>query len=57
MQYRFIHKQKFMGKVLQDSFVKTVQGEREVQETVRAIYSDPHVFSVTYEKVGDQNEG
>lgn len=46
-----------MGKVLQDSFVKTVQNEREVQETVRAIYSDPHVFSVTYEKVGDQNEG
>lgn len=49
--YRFIHKQKFMGKVLQDSFIKTVRSEKEIQETVSALYSDPHVFQVTYEEI------
>lgn len=50
-RYRFIHKQKFMGKILQDSFIKTVRNEHEIQETVRALYSDPHVFEVTYKEV------
>lgn len=48
-RYRFIHKQKFMGKILQGSFIKTIRNEHEIEETVRALYSDPHVFYVIYE--------
>ena len=56
-KYRFIHKQKFMGKTLQDSFVQTVSDDRQIQEIVRALYSDPHVFSVTYEEVKEEYNG
>ena len=50
-RYRFIHKQRFMGKTLKDSFIKTIRNEQELQQTIDVLYSDPHVFSVDYEEI------
>ena len=49
--YRITYKQKFMGKVIQDSYIRTVRNEFELEQTVDALYEDSHVFSVTYEEV------
>jgi len=50
-RYRIIYKQKFMGKILQDSYIKTVTNNWELQSAISALYEDPHVFEVTYEEV------
>lgn len=52
-RYRIIYKQKFMGKILQDSYIRTVENEHELQHAISALYEDPHVFSVTYEELED----
>lgn len=49
--YRFIYKQKFAGQELQDSFTKSIFNHGEIEQTISNLYRDPHVFSVTYEKV------
>lgn len=50
-QYRITYRQEFNGKILQDSYIKYVRSEREIQQAISALYSDPHVFSVDYELV------
>lgn len=40
-----------MGKILQDSFVKTIYSYAGIEDTINALYSDPHVFEVRHEKV------
>ena len=47
--YRITYKQKFMGEVLQDSYIRTVRNEHELMQAIDALYEDSHVFSVTYE--------
>ena len=48
-RYRIIYKQKFNGKILQNSYIRSVANESELQQAVSALYDDLHVFSVTYE--------
>lgn len=50
-QYRITYKQKFMGKILQESYVKSVSTERELQNAIDTLYEDPHVYSVDYEEL------
>lgn len=40
-----------MGEVLQDSYIRTVASEHELQQAVSTLYDDPHVFSVDYELI------
>jgi hypothetical protein len=55
-RYRISYKQEFNGEILRDSYVRTVRSERELQKAVSALYSDPHVFSVTCEELEDESE-
>ncbi|GGN64482.1 hypothetical protein [Oceanobacillus indicireducens] len=50
-RYRISYKQEFNGEILQDSYVRTVRSEWELQKAVSALYSDSHVFSVTCEEL------
>ena len=49
--YRLIFKQRFMGQVLQDVIMKYDKTVAEMEQSVNALYSDPHVFQVWYEEV------
>lgn len=51
--YRLIYKQDFNGQVLQDVIKKYNKTVAEMEATVDALYSDPHVLSVWYEEVKD----
>lgn len=51
MKYKFTYKQKFMGKILTDSIIKTVESWDEVLQTERDIKTDPHVFWVESEEI------
>lgn len=55
-RYRISYKQEFNGEILRDSYVRTVRSERELQKAVSALYSDPHVFSVTCEELERESE-
>lgn len=44
-----------MGEILQDSYIRTVENDYELQKIVSALYEDPHVFSVTYEEVKEND--
>lgn len=52
MRIRITYKQKFSGKVLTDSYVRTVKDRGEIAQIENDLYSDPHVFSVYWEEVG-----
>ncbi|MCR6096903.1 hypothetical protein HXA31_20300 [Salipaludibacillus agaradhaerens] len=52
-RYRIIYKQKFMGKVIQDSYVRSINNKQELHNAINALYEDPHVFSVDYEELKD----
>jgi len=52
-RYRITYKQRFMGEVLQDSYVRTVANKHELQQAISNLYNDPHVFSVDYELIKD----
>lgn len=54
--YRLIYKQRFFGKELQDTIMKYNKTIAEMEESVNALYSDPHVFSVRYEEVQEDGE-
>lgn len=51
MKYKFTYKQEFMGKILTDSIIKTVESQKDVLQTERDIATDPHVFWVESEEV------
>ena len=53
-RYRIIYKQEFMGKVLQNSYIRTIENEHELQRAISALYEDPHVFSVIYEALEEE---
>lgn len=50
-QYRITYKQDFMGKTLEDSYVRCVKNEYELDNIIDALYEDPYVFSVDYEEL------
>lgn len=50
--YRLIYRQKFMGKIIQDVTLKFDKTVDEMEEAVKALYSDPCVFKVWYEEMG-----
>ena len=50
-QYRVHYKQKFMGEILEDSYIRTVNDESELYQIEMALYDDPHVFSVHCEEI------
>lgn len=52
-RYRITYKQKFNGKILTDSYIKTVRNRGELIQAEQALYSDPHVFSVEWEEIGE----
>lgn len=47
------YKQRFMGEVLEDSYIKYVRNIKEIHQAVDDLYSDPHVFSVNYKELVD----
>lgn len=49
--YRIIYKQKFMGKELQDSYVKYNATVAEMEQAISDLYSDPCVYSARYESL------
>lgn len=53
-RYKVTYKQRFMGEVLVDSYIKTVQSDRELASIEDALYSDPHVFSVNIEAIDEE---
>lgn len=49
--YKITYKQEFGGKILEDSYLRTVDHEGELIKVEQALYSDPHVFSVEWEEL------
>lgn len=54
-QYRIYYKQKFDGKILEDSYIRTVESEGDLMKIEDALYDDPHVFSVYAEEISDES--
>lgn len=52
-RYRITYKQRFMGKVLTDSYIKYVNNYGELIQAEQALYDDPHVISVDLEELTD----
>lgn len=52
-RYRITYKQRFMGEVLVDSYERVVGSRAELDQAVDALYSDPHVYSVTCKELKD----
>lgn len=52
-QYRIHYKQKFMGKILEGSYLRTVVDEEELFKIEERLYNDPHVLSVFWEELKD----
>lgn len=52
-RYRIIYKQEYMGETLEDSYVRSVKNEYELDRIVNDLYEDTHVFSVDYEELDD----
>lgn len=48
--YRVIYKQKYMGQVLQDSYIKYSATMAEMEQAITNLYSDPCVFSAWHEE-------
>lgn len=55
-RYRITYKQRFMGEVLTESYIKTVNNYGELIQAEQALYSDPHVFSVEWEAIGNERK-
>lgn len=53
MRIRITYKQNFRGKVLEDSYVRTVKNREEIQKIENDLYIDPLVFSVEWEEVAE----
>lgn len=51
MRIRITYKQKYRGKILTDSYVRTVKNHEEIIKIKKDLYSDPHVVSVDWEEV------
>lgn len=54
-RYRIHYKQKFNGKVLEDSYIRFVESERDLIKIEDALYDDPHVFSVHAEEITEES--
>lgn len=50
-RYKITYKQRFMGEVLTDSYIKYVNNYGELIQAEQALYEDPHVFSVEWEEL------
>ena len=55
-QYRIHYKQKFGGEILENSYIRTVDSERDLIKIEDALFDDPHVFSVHAEKISNEME-
>ncbi|EAD8885363.1 hypothetical protein AL427_10235 [Listeria monocytogenes] len=51
--YKITYKQRFMGKVIVDSYERTVKDDNELRSAINALYDDPDVFSVSSEEVAE----
>lgn len=49
-RYEIFYSQKFNGEILNGSYTKTIKDESELRDIADALYSDPHVFSVRWER-------
>lgn len=50
-RYRITYKQEYMGETLEDSYIRSVKNEYELDNIVNALYEDSHVFYVDYEEL------
>ena len=50
-RYRITYKQKFNGKILTDSYNRSVDDFGELFDIEQRLYEDPHVFSVEWEEI------
>lgn len=55
-KYLIKYKQKFAGKVLEDSYIKHVNSHDEIDMAIDALYEDPCVFHVEAIKMQTENE-
>lgn len=53
--YKIIYSQKFMGEILTDTYDKWCTA-RELEDSISALYDDPHVFNVEYIELPNVNE-
>lgn len=51
MRIRITFKQNFRGRILTDSYVRTVKSYEEIAKIENDLYIDPLVFSVEWEEV------
>ncbi len=56
-KYLIRYKQKFAGKVLEDSYIKYVRSYDEIDMAIQALYEDSCVFHVEAIKLGDDQNG
>lgn len=54
--YRITYKQKFSGKVLEDSYIKRVRSHEEIDMAIEALYDDPCVFAVEAIRINSTDE-
>lgn len=52
--YKVTFKQRFMGEVIEDSYVKYQQTVEEMDRAIDALCSDPHVFRCWYEELEEE---
>lgn len=50
-RYKITYEQEFMGKILEYSYIRSINNEDEIHNVIEALYEDPHVFSVDYEEL------
>ena len=54
--YRITYKQRFAGKVLEDSYIKRVRSYEEIDMAIEALYDDPCVFGVEAIRINSTDE-
>ena len=48
------YSQEYMGEILDDEYTTFVADDDDIDAIYEALYSDPHVFSVDVEKLGEE---
>lgn len=52
-RFLITYKQRFMDVILEGAYVKTVNNIGELYQAIESLYDDPHVFSVDYKELKD----
>lgn len=54
MKVLVTYSQDFMGEILDDEYISFVTSDDDINIIYDALYSDPHVFFVDVEKLGEE---